>query len=448
MRDECGRTEICFLVLQRCNPFCLFLLFTLVDGKQVYGTATTQGFYYKPISPITEGKHRFEIQVADNSGNIAVRKNTFSIALPLGQITPAATTTTTNGTSSLTTPTVIIDKNSTSSWIIHGTATEAVIVELWGKQKLYNTTTPQDSGYFVFKTDPRRIPVDIATLYIVSVDNAGNRSSDQMLVSPSSIVSSAPANSIQTTTGIFIRSEDGGTITISGKLGQTTLKIPSDALVFDSFVAFVNISENTGKLAVANFSIGHEKNIIPVPDSYHCLSAYQTDGKPVSSTVQAMQLRIPYGDNDCDGIVDETTICVNTLRIFKLNEASNNWEMLTDSYPVTARCEVWANIYEFGIYAVMSCEPSYSLADVKVYPNPFYPDMDQECRFSSLSPGRLTIYIYNSAGEQVRILHRSNESIISWDGNNDSGEPVASGIYFYLIKGTKGKTTGKIGVIR
>ncbi|MFH1097144.1 MAG: gliding motility-associated C-terminal domain-containing protein [Candidatus Desantisbacteria bacterium] len=259
----------------------------------------------------------------------------------------------------------------------------------------------------------------------------------------------SPALSTPTTIAIPIRSENGGTITISGKLGQTTLKIPPDALAEDSQVMLTEISKSTGKLAVANFNVRQEKNITPVPDSYRSLvCTNQANGKPVSSTRQAMQLCIPYGDENHDGIVDETSICVETLKIFKLNEVSNRWEMLTDSYPVATKCEVRANIYEFGIYAIMSYEPVYSLSDVKVYPNPFYPNMNQKCKFSPLPSGRLTISIYNSAGEQVRVLRQYSNEGVEWDGNNDQGESVASGIYFYLIKNTEGKRTGKIGLVR
>ncbi|MEK7813824.1 MAG: gliding motility-associated C-terminal domain-containing protein, partial [Candidatus Desantisbacteria bacterium] len=178
-----------------------------------------------------------------------------------------------------------------------------------------------------------------------------------------------------------------------------------------------------------------------------CISlvcTHQADGKPVYSTKQAMKLCLPYVDNNHDGIVDETAIRAETLKIFKLNEVSNRWSILADSYPVAVKCEVWANIYEFGIYAIIPYEQAASLADVKVYPNPFYPNMNQTCKFSPSPQGRFTISIYNSAGEQVRILRQEKE----WDGNNDRGDSVASGTYFYLIKNADGKKTGKIGLIR
>ncbi len=261
--------------------------------------------------------------------------------------------------------------------------------------------------------------------------------------------SGAPVLSTSTTTGTPICSENGGTITLSGKLGQTTLKIPPDALAEDSQISLTEIAKTAGKLAIANFNAKSEKNMSPLQDS--CISLVCTSkatGKPVSSTKQAMKLCIPYIDNNHDGIVDETTICVETLKIFKLNEVSNRWEILEYSYPMATKCEVWANIYEFGVYAIMSYEPVYSLSDVTVYPNPFYPNMNQKCKFSPLPSGRLTISIYNSAGEQVKTFRRYSNEGIAWDGNNDQEESVASGIYFYLIKNAEGKRTGKIGLIR
>jgi flagellar hook assembly protein FlgD len=50
-------------------------------------------------------------------------------------------------------------------------------------------------------------------------------------------------------------------------------------------------------------------------------------------------------------------------------------------------------------------------------------------------PGPYVLKVYNSAGELVRTLQYVRDSyaprdeILSWDGNNDAGDPVASGVY-------------------
>lgn len=70
------------------------------------------------------------------------------------------------------------------------------------------------------------------------------------------------------------------------------------------------------------------------------------------------------------------------------------------------------------------------------YPNPFNPSTT--IRFALPERGRIHLVIYNNLGKKVRQL--SNEFVsageyeVHWDGKNDSGNPVASGIYFYQLQ--------------
>lgn len=89
-----------------------------------------------------------------------------------------------------------------------------------------------------------------------------------------------------------------------------------------------------------------------------------------------------------------------------------------------------------------------NLDKVPVYPNPFRPGRDTTVKFLGLSAGA-TIRIYNIAGDLVRIEKDITTDPIEWDGRNDNGRPVASGIYFYLITDKNGeKIAGKIALIR
>lgn len=70
------------------------------------------------------------------------------------------------------------------------------------------------------------------------------------------------------------------------------------------------------------------------------------------------------------------------------------------------------------------------------YPNPFNPETTIKFYNNKLEP--VSIDIYNVAGQKVRTL--MNEEVISvgehelkWDGKNDTGESLSSGIYFYKI---------------
>ena len=72
------------------------------------------------------------------------------------------------------------------------------------------------------------------------------------------------------------------------------------------------------------------------------------------------------------------------------------------------------------------------------YPNPFNPTTT--IRFALPETGQVQLAIYNSLGKMVRQLVEGTASPgeyeVHWDGQNDYGNPVASGIYFYRIKFT------------
>jgi flagellar hook assembly protein FlgD len=69
------------------------------------------------------------------------------------------------------------------------------------------------------------------------------------------------------------------------------------------------------------------------------------------------------------------------------------------------------------------------------YPNPFNPVTS--IKFSLAEGKQTTLKIFNSLGQHVRTLvngHRNAGSyIVQWDGTNDAGEKVSSGVYFYRL---------------
>ncbi len=70
------------------------------------------------------------------------------------------------------------------------------------------------------------------------------------------------------------------------------------------------------------------------------------------------------------------------------------------------------------------------------YPNPFNPTTTIE--FSLNKPGKVTLTVYNVLGEKVKTLYEGSspaEHSIEWNGRNDAGKMVPSGVYFYKLKG-------------
>jgi hypothetical protein len=72
----------------------------------------------------------------------------------------------------------------------------------------------------------------------------------------------------------------------------------------------------------------------------------------------------------------------------------------------------------------------------KTYPNPF--DLNTIIRYDSPKTGRVLISVFNVRGRRVRVLVDGEvppgRHTAVWDGRNDSGQPVASGIYFLQMK--------------
>jgi WD40 repeat protein len=70
------------------------------------------------------------------------------------------------------------------------------------------------------------------------------------------------------------------------------------------------------------------------------------------------------------------------------------------------------------------------------YPNPFNPDT--WIPYQLAEDGEATITICNATGQTVRTLDLDNRKAghhtTHWDGNDNSGQSVASGIYFYVLK--------------
>ena len=74
------------------------------------------------------------------------------------------------------------------------------------------------------------------------------------------------------------------------------------------------------------------------------------------------------------------------------------------------------------------------------YPNPFSNQTTIKYDIPSLIVNivDIEIYIYNTLGKLVRIIDEGNKSVgqytTTWDGKNDDGEKVSSGVYFYQLR--------------
>lgn len=70
------------------------------------------------------------------------------------------------------------------------------------------------------------------------------------------------------------------------------------------------------------------------------------------------------------------------------------------------------------------------------YPNPF--NLETTINYSIYRNAKVNISVYNVSGRFVRTLinkqQRAGNYIIQWDGRNENGISIASGVYFYSLQ--------------
>ncbi|NIR49526.1 T9SS type A sorting domain-containing protein [candidate division KSB1 bacterium] len=122
-----------------------------------------------------------------------------------------------------------------------------------------------------------------------------------------------------------------------------------------------------------------------------------------------------------------------------------NTELGISSFGLDANDELYILDYFDGVVFRFSENPTTSVSEPtsptefalnQNYPNPFNPSTTIRYRLETLT--RVELSIYNTLGQKVKTLlnklHESGEFQIQWDGTNDSGETVSSGVYLYQLK--------------
>ena len=84
------------------------------------------------------------------------------------------------------------------------------------------------------------------------------------------------------------------------------------------------------------------------------------------------------------------------------------------------------------------------------YPNPFNPST--EICYHLSERGDVHLSISNLLGQEIKTLVNDNQPAgshtIRWDGTNQSGQPMPSGIYLYNLRAGNLKEIRKMSLIR
>jgi hypothetical protein len=84
------------------------------------------------------------------------------------------------------------------------------------------------------------------------------------------------------------------------------------------------------------------------------------------------------------------------------------------------------------------------------YPNPFNPTTTIAYDLQQMT--FVTLTIYNTLGQEVRTLVNTQQTAgsyqVKWDGKNDSGNALASGVYLYRLRADDYMETKKMVLMK
>lgn len=191
----------------------------------------------------------------------------------------------------------------------------------------------------------------------------------------------------------------------------------------------------------------------------------------IGGKVHGKVISVPLGSNIMVRILDEGRKLAGELeqRFVNGDFEFNFTHIQPGQYEIIAYSSALPNIpqYHFVIqtgesieippldFQMASLEISRQLVGFELYknfPNPF--NTYTQITFYLVSPGQIELVIYNLAGQPIRNLFTgmfaSGNHLLTWDGMDNAGQPVASGVYFYQLKEINGdlRKTKKMVLIK
>jgi len=255
------------------------------------------------------------------------------------------------------------------------------------------------------------------------------------------------------------------------KYTKTSTTIPKDIIVSLGPV-FINVYDSEGR------HTGHDDNLFEIPNSYYtgfysdtieqAIILYDTT---LNYNYQVKAARQGYYSLNISSIagIDTTIFMANQIPITQkgIHEFNINWKSLkigekgvtlkidSDGDGQPEKTLIVGDTLNFTIVTPQTGGILLN-NNVYFYPNPFNPEINTGLiRYSLSKPGKITIKIYNIAGELVKTLIENEpeknqiELSTPWDGRDDQGDIVSNGVYFYVIESSSGeKAVGKIAVLR
>lgn len=219
-------------------------------------------------------------------------------------------------------------------------------------------------------------------------------------------------------------------------VGMAEVTVTADdgvAAASDSFlVTFLNVNDPPQATTLLHPAAGDTLPNITSPVDFRWTSANDIDGDPVSFN---LILSGPGLDSAIISIVD-TAFLFDGSAVFQATATYAWFVESTDGIVIVS-----SDTSEFHTPIVVDLGGVSGLpvafALHQNYPNPFNPKT--HIRFDLPATSRVTLRVFNSIGQEVRTLISARPTqagfqSVTWDGRNQSGFSVSSGIYIYELR--------------
>jgi hypothetical protein len=227
--------------------------------------------------------------------------------------------------------------------------------------------------------------------------------------------------------------------------GGAAVDVPAMALASDGYISGTAVPAGQAAAATQKLvSNTGDALRTPVAAGSAALEVLDAFGAPQSFSAP-VTVTLPYADAaPADGVVDGTQVRADTLAVYWLDEAHGLWVRLPSSVDAVTRT-VSARAAHFTAFAVIG-QASSPLSTARAFPVPWRPGAG-DITFTDVGQSG-TIEIFTPDGAPVKSLPIGTSGQEPWDGRNDAGRPVATGVYFYRVSGGGVQQRGKLVVIR
>ncbi|MFH2203355.1 MAG: hypothetical protein ABIJ96_09595 [Elusimicrobiota bacterium] len=155
-----------------------------------------------------------------------------------------------------------------------------------------------------------------------------------------------------------------------------------------------------------------------------------------------LRITLAYFDADAGGLTEANFVLARYDAVRAL------WIALPTQRDASAN-RISAQTDHLSKFQILQAGAAQSISEVTVGPNPLRPSRnpEQQMTFRNLSAdARVRIYTY--LGERLRELTVDGTGMAVWDGRNESGRRVASGVYLALIQGAGDKRIIRVAIER